>query len=290
MDKTEGALMLTPNSIRILNKIGIYERIKDEGFAFEDMIFMTDKEGKILDRLVFGSEEKYGYKALRVYRQTLLNELRQLASERGIPILYNKKFGQLLGESEHGITFECADGEQVTTQVVVGADGIFSKVRKQTFGPSTDPVYNGVAAVTCSILTAGLKYPEAANLRPHQLPVSLHGQQGVCLCAPQDNGGTEMLIGVQHPLPDRSVDGWKALACDKEFLLDFFRRGYDGWSPFVQSGMDAAEPDALAIWPFRTVPKLESWSGRGGRVVIIGDAAHGYVEGILCLKSEHVWN
>lgn len=49
------------------------------------------------------------------------------------------------------------------------------------------------------------------------------------------------------------------------------------WSDLAQSGQaqaSAPETHSFNIWPFHTVPKLDSWASEKGRVIISGDAAH----------------
>lgn len=56
-----GAIMLSPNALRILDTLGIYEKIRSRGFEFTDLYFYTDKP---LDFYEFGDREKYQYDAL----------------------------------------------------------------------------------------------------------------------------------------------------------------------------------------------------------------------------------
>ena len=83
-----GALMLTPNALRILDSIGIYARLKDNGYSFESSTSLPRPQA--VDSYEFGGEAKYGYPALRIYRRVLTRELSALVEEAGIPIVYNK--------------------------------------------------------------------------------------------------------------------------------------------------------------------------------------------------------
>ena len=64
---TPGALMLSPNALRVLDAIGIYERVRTKGYNFQTLTFNND-EHEFLDAYYMGSRQKYGYDALRLYR------------------------------------------------------------------------------------------------------------------------------------------------------------------------------------------------------------------------------
>jgi 2-polyprenyl-6-methoxyphenol hydroxylase-like FAD-dependent oxidoreductase len=82
-----GALMLSPNALRILYNLVIYERIRGKGFSFENVIVKT-ATGETTDLYSMGNERLYGYKTLRIYRRILVNELQKIAIERGISIKF----------------------------------------------------------------------------------------------------------------------------------------------------------------------------------------------------------
>lgn len=66
-----GAPMLSPNALRVLDRLGVYERIRDKRYHFNTLTFKKD-QNTTTDIYYFGHEELYGYKALRVYRQILI--------------------------------------------------------------------------------------------------------------------------------------------------------------------------------------------------------------------------
>ncbi|KAJ9618682.1 hypothetical protein H2203_008886 [Taxawa tesnikishii (nom. ined.)] len=263
-----GAIMLSPNALRSLDAIGIYTRIKDKGYHFRDLTFRDDEQ-KFLDAYEMGNADKFGYDALRVYRQVILDAHKAAVAEADIDIVYSKRFSHIVSETEDGVTFAFTDGSQQTVDLLIGADGIHSSVRKY-LDPDTEPAFSNVMAITCALPTSAVNFPS----EPYQMPVSVHGKAGAFVMAPQNPEGSELLGGIQYRTHVRDRAGWDALWNDKPLLLSMMREQYDEWNPMVQSAIDVVRPEGLSIWAFHTVPKLASWKSSRGRVVLLGDAAH----------------
>lgn len=268
---TTGALMLSPNALGVLDSLGVYERIRNKGYNFENIAFKNDQE-ETTDLYPLGNEKLYGYKALRIYRQVLLTELRSMLQERDIQVIYEKRFSRILHESAaEGVTFQFEDGSTAQADLLVGADGIHSTVR-QNVSPSTTPLYSGMLAITCAIPTSKLRFP--ADKDYSTLPVAIHGKAGTFIFAPQDVDGSEVLAGTQKPYPEQSKAEWTRLFGAKDELLALLSANRADWPDIVQSGLENVPKNTLSIWPFYIVPKLAAWRSDTQRVIILGDAAH----------------
>lgn len=84
-------MMLSPNALKILDQLGVYNTVKRKGYEFRNLTWQTiDGSGR--ERQEFGDEEKYGYDALRVHRYVLINALIEVAKRAGVEIAFGKKF------------------------------------------------------------------------------------------------------------------------------------------------------------------------------------------------------
>lgn len=92
------------------------------------MTFKNNFDFETMGTYYFGHKEMYGYKALRIYRKLLLAELRKMIEEQGIPIEYGKKFDHVVLGDENSVRFAFADGSEESAEVLIGTDGIHSKV------------------------------------------------------------------------------------------------------------------------------------------------------------------
>lgn len=264
--------MLSPNALRILDSLGVYERIRNKGYNFSNMAFKNGNE-ETTDVYPLGDKDRYGYEALRVYRQILLAELRATVHASDIPVVYGKKFSHILSESPVEVSFAFTDGTSASAALLIGADGIHSTVRKYV-SPSTAPGYSGTMAITCAIPRAALEFPSDKDYSI--LPVGIHGAMGTFVLAPQNPDGSEFLAGTQKKYPEQTREGWERLFSAKDELLELLSSNKSAWPSLVQSVLDNVPKESLSIWPFYLVPKLPSWtsSSHTNRVIILGDAAH----------------
>ncbi|KAJ5198214.1 uncharacterized protein N7498_007331 [Penicillium cinerascens] len=261
-----GAIMLSPNALRVLNAVGIYKTIKPLGFEFTSLYFYTDKP---LDTFEFGDREKYGYDALRIYRYELIDALLAATKEKSIPIKYGKKFVKILSETETEVTWEFEDGTTGSAACLVGADGIHSRVRKHLY-PDLEPRFTNAVGVTAAVPTKQLVIPESYNL-----PLTImNPKRGAFVIAPQLSDGSEVLIGKQKRAGGLDREGWNKLMDDKQWCVDFLREGSEDFPEIVQTAVSNISLNKINLWPFYVVPKLDTWASKHSSVVILGDAAH----------------
>lgn len=264
-----GAIMLSPNGLRILDSWGVYERVVSRGHSFEYVDFQNSK-GQSTDHQYLGSKEFFGYDALRIYRNVILDELKVMVKERGIEIHYNKKFERIVDETDESITIEFRDGQKVTTSLLIAADGIHSKIRSVIY-PEIHPVYNGFLVVCGGVKRSNLTVPEGESLKS---PITELSEASAFILATQRPDGSELLAGTQHKFPEQDRAGWDRIANDHEFQQKFLEEGFEHRSPLMQSAIKHIMDDSRYTWAQHTLPHLPKWTSEKGRVIIIGDAAH----------------
>ena len=197
-ERFAGALMLSPNALRILDSYGVYSRIKPKGNCFTYVDFQ-DSEGNSTDHQVLGSKDLYGYDALRIYRNTFRNALEQAVQDKGITVHYQKKLSKIFNETDDSVTFEFADGTQTTTSLLIAADGIHSKTRSILF-PGAVPLYQGILVVCGAVKRSSLTTPSNWTIDG---AISQASKVGSFLVSPQLPDGSELLAGTQRKFPER---------------------------------------------------------------------------------------
>jgi 2-polyprenyl-6-methoxyphenol hydroxylase-like FAD-dependent oxidoreductase len=267
-----GAIMLSPNALRVLDNLKAYERLQTLGYNFDTLTFMNDADYSKQGEYYFGQKEKYGYHALRIHRSVLIKELRKMVTDQGIAIQYGRKYSHIVSEDDKGVKFAFSDGTEERAEFLIGADGIHSRVRTQIV-PGIEPAYSGNLGITYAFPKEKLRLPTS----DFPLPASIHGSKGAFIMAPQNADGSEIFAGRQYKYPMQKRSGWDVLTKNTEELIRMHQGDMGEWSDLVQSAQEQISGEAahsITIWPFHTVPKLDKWTSTCGRVIIIGDAAH----------------
>ena len=245
----------------------MYKRITNKGFHFDTLAF-SDGDGNVKDVYYFGSEQLYGYRAFRIIRKLLINELKAMLDEQGVEIHFNEPFIRIMSESIDKVEFELANGSTASSSILIGADGIHSTVRSYIL-PDLKPMYSGITAINCVCPRSKLRIPEGFHL-----PATVMSKAGAFLMVPQEVDGSDLLIGAQSRTPEKSKEGWDSMAADKQGLLDELCKNKTDWPDIVQSAMEGAPVENMGIWPFYGIPKFEKWASKQDRVIVLGDAAH----------------
>lgn len=63
-----GGLMLAPNGLRVLDKLGVYSSLSKRGFSFDNVYMQNGVDNRIIESIQCGNLEHYGFRALYIYR------------------------------------------------------------------------------------------------------------------------------------------------------------------------------------------------------------------------------
>lgn len=261
-----GAIAIAPNGMNVLGQIGLADAVAQAGTPITRMAFHSHK-GRFLGSMPYGCTPGAGHPAIALARATFHALLLTAAAERGIAIHYGKHLAAL-DEDANGVTARFEDGTQAEGDVLIGADGIRSRVRRCILPEASEPSFTGLVGA-------------GGFLSRRNLPaVEPSGENVMHLCY-----GAGAFIG--YACGDRHAsDGafwWYALARDKpldadnraalvgEAGMQTLLKAGQGWSPEIRT-MLAATTRTIPPLDIFDMPSLPRWSS--GRVALIGDAAH----------------
>ncbi|MEU7045077.1 NAD(P)/FAD-dependent oxidoreductase [Streptomyces varsoviensis] len=174
-----------------------------------------------------------------------------------------------LGDGRHEVVF--ADGSTVTTGLLVGADGAWSRVRPLL--SDAEPEYTGMSFVETYLYDADTRHPALAKAVGDGTMLALDpgGQE---IHAHREAGGTlHVYIALSKPLEwfadidfdDMDVAG--AGAATARIAAEF-----DGWAPELTALITESDT-APVLRPHNALPGEHRWDRVPG-VTLLGDAAH----------------
>ncbi|KAK5115199.1 hypothetical protein LTR85_009957 [Meristemomyces frigidus] len=262
-------VILTPNGLRILDRLGVLPRIKDRCYISTYRTFKNDRDETVRKTLI-ADQGLYGYTNHRVWRTILLDEMRQMLVERSVAVRYNSKFNGIVSDAADGVVFRINDTSH-SASLLVGADGIYSAVRKH-LAPDVGPEYTGIVGILSHIKRASVDWP----YEDYERNATIQGKPGAIFFIPEDPQAEDIMVGLQVQYPSLSRGDLDELQADKDKLVAFYRKDYDEWGPTAKSIIDSVEEnkETCYIWPYLRMPKLPQWYSDTGRVVIVGDGAH----------------
>ncbi|EMC95178.1 hypothetical protein BAUCODRAFT_530137 [Baudoinia panamericana UAMH 10762] len=267
-------VILTPNGLRVLDFLGVFDRVKDRCYKATYRNFKNAKDETVRS-VYIANEQSYGYCNHRIWRRILLKEMRGMLVERQVTILYNTKFEGIVYESKNeGVDFT-VNGQIRHASLLIGSDGIYSRVRSH-LSPDIIPEYTGIIGLLSHIPRASVAWP----YEDYVLNFTLQDKPGALVIMPEDPEAVDIMVAMQVHHPEQSRKDLDDLQADKERLVSFYTKAYDQWGPTARKIIDqvVAHKENCFIWPYMRMPKIPRWySENSGRVILLGDGAHGQI-------------
>ncbi|WP_328685734.1 FAD-dependent oxidoreductase [Streptomyces sp. NBC_00343] len=168
-----------------------------------------------------------------------------------------------LGEGRHEVTF--ADGTAVTTSLLVGADGAWSRVRPLLSGAA--PEHTGKSYIETYLYDADTRHPAVAKAVGGGSLFALAPGKGIQ--AHRESGGTlHTYVALSRPRE------WFADIdfTDSVTAAERITREFDGWAPELTALITESDTP-LVLRPLYALPVEHRWDRVPG-VTLLGDAAH----------------
>ena len=168
-----------------------------------------------------------------------------------------------LGNGRHLVTF--ANGSTVTADLLVGADGAWSRVRPIL--SEAKPEYVGTSFIETFLFDSEVRHKATAEAVGSGTMMALAPGKGI----------------MAHREADATLHAYVALNKPEDWIasIDFsdpvstlarVAAEFDGWAPELTTLLTATETDPM-LRPIYSLPIEQRWK-RVSRVTLIGDAAH----------------
>lgn len=168
----EGAgLQLGPNAVAVLRRLGVAERLERLAFLPNRIVMRDGGSGSVIKQLPLGGwiAGRHGAPYWTLHRVDLHEALRQQAASLGITIETGCDIRSVTDAAD-GATVTIASGETIPSDLVVGADGLWSRVRASLFD-AAGPVPTGLFAARATLPRSALPASsDAANVVVWMMP------------------------------------------------------------------------------------------------------------------------
>jgi FAD-dependent urate hydroxylase len=253
----EGAFLgVAPNGMSALEPLGLAELVAARGHAVS-AFELTNGAGKLLGRIDRSADaERLGHSLMMVRRGELHVLLARAARERGVSLSYGKQLVEL-ESSRAGVAAHFADGTALSSDVLIGCDGLRSTVRKLALPRAPSPRFTGLFDY------GGFVAAGAAPVPPG-ITRFVFGRRAFfgAFTTPQGE-----LWWFHNGAGEERELAARAAGDARERLLER-HAGDAGWI----GDLIRATPQILGPWPIHELPQVRSW--HEGRVCLMGDAAH----------------
>jgi 2-polyprenyl-6-methoxyphenol hydroxylase-like FAD-dependent oxidoreductase len=176
--------------------------------------------------------------------------------ESGADVRTGVTFSEIVPSGEHvDVTF--TDGQRRSYDLVVGADGLYSKVREHVFGSKLKPRFTGQVCWRYNL-------PRISGLEEIWMFLGPYGSAGFVPLG-QD---LMYILTIETPMPDQKG------AIAREGAAAVYRRRLEPFAgPVAEARDQITDDDSVVVRPMENIIVPAPW--HRGRIVLVGDAAHG---------------
>ncbi|KAI9342273.1 hypothetical protein BDR26DRAFT_1006746 [Obelidium mucronatum] len=245
-----GSISLYGNGLRVLRNMGLHDAIEELRSidSFKTMRFMLMDGSDPVVRNI-DTKKPGELPQLSVYRSRFHSVLMRAVHSLGIRVFSGKKIKNLTQDAS-GVTVEFEDGTAAFGDLLVGADGIHSKTRQLIFEDAPKPVCFGTG----------------------YLGVLDRGGNAIYFNRCGTVEGSFQVLDLNFSTIDQELDDWRPVAnLPKE--AEKLAATVDSWGAPKSVGTCIRHSKRITPVNIYDLPDLPTFYK--GRVVLVGDAAHG---------------
>ncbi len=255
-------IQISANAMHVIRHLGLGEAVAVQAVRPRSYTFCMADTGEVVQsfELSEAHERAHGAPYYHVHRADIHELLAARVEELKPGCIKTNHRIDHYEEDGKSVTAIFDNGARVASDLLVGADGLKSAVRRQMKG-ADNPIYTGDLAWRVLVPAAPLRqhFPEIRQT----LWMSGGGHAVSYFLR---NGELLNFVGIVEK-EKASEESWTLRRPWEEFKADFA-----GWNPAVQALIDSVPRDECYVWALHIREPVADWSTP--RVTLLGDAIH----------------
>ena len=255
-------IQISANGMHVLRHLGLEDAITKAGVRPGAYVFRLHDSGEVIQRFSLSEEHErlHGAPYTQLHRADFHEILAAKARELKPDVVRLNRRVAGFSESAEGVELKFADGSSARGDLLIGADGLKSVVRRQIAGevPAT---YTGDAAWRITVPVERLP----KNFLEPVMTLFL-GPGGHTACYYLRGGALLNFVGIVET-DEILEESWTVKLPWEKLKAD-----YRGWHPIIQTVIDSADKDQCYRWSLHNRLPIKNWSTQ--RATLLGDSAH----------------
>jgi 2-polyprenyl-6-methoxyphenol hydroxylase-like FAD-dependent oxidoreductase len=262
LEEVGAGIQISANAMHALRTLGLEDAMTAAGVRPEAYVFRLHDTGEEIQRFALSEEHErlHGAPYTQMHRADFHALLAAKAEELKPGVVHLNKRAAGFEEDANGVTLHFADGTSARGDLLLGADGLKSVVRRQIAG-ETPANYTGDAAWRITVPTERLP----AGLIEPAMTLFL-GPGGHSVFYYLRGGRLLNFVGIVET-DEVLEESWTV-----KLPWEQLKAEHRGWHPVVQTVIDAADRDQCYRWSLHNRLPISNWSTQ--RATVLGDAAH----------------
>ncbi|MBV9366415.1 MAG: FAD-dependent monooxygenase [Solirubrobacterales bacterium] len=247
---------LHPNAMRVLRMVGVEDAVRRVAGHSEYSATRNWRTGRVISKISRSEQAAtFGLSGATVHRADLLDVIAAALPPGSVTL--GTRCTSVRSHEDVAVA-RLEDGREIEADVIIGADGIHSRVRAELFGPD-DPRFTGKICYRSVVPTDAVR-----GARPSTDNTQWLGPHGTVVLYPLRG---EELINVVCHYDDEHYrhESW-VNECDRREVLD----RYAGWHESLLRIFEAG--NTWYKWALYDRDPIPKWTKE--RVTVLGDAAH----------------
>jgi 2-polyprenyl-6-methoxyphenol hydroxylase-like FAD-dependent oxidoreductase len=262
LEEVGAGIQISANAMHALRTLGLESAITAAGVRPAAYVFRLHDSGEEIQRFALSEEHErlHGAPYTQLHRADFHSILAEKARSLRPDVVRLNKRAVGFDEDADGVTLRFTDGSSARGDLLIGADGLKSVVRKQIVG-ETPANYTGDAAWRITVPTERVP----PGLIEPAMTLFL-GPGGHAVFYYLRGGRLVNFVGIIET-DEVMEESWTV-----KLPWERLKTDYQGWHPIVHTVIDAADRDQCFRWSLHNRLPIDNWST--ARATLLGDAAH----------------